>query len=157
MASGYRYQLVHIKHSDCGGVSDGEWCFHVYQPEAQDPIDVTARMAGRDMYSIINSKAEGLPCKPPVSCSCDVPKVVKLRPGTYHVGGLYPTGVDKVHVIVPSVFSPTKWVRRRLTGLEMCKLWDIPEEVIVELGSKDMAAICEERELLTLKVAHCLL
>jgi hypothetical protein len=45
--------------------------------------------------------------------------------------------------VVPSVFSPTGWVRRKLTGKEMCRVNDVPDKVYETLGPREVAAICE--------------
>jgi len=39
------------------------------------------------------------------------------------------------------VFSVTKWVRRDLSGAEMCLLRDVSEEIQGALKSKDIAAL----------------
>ncbi len=62
----YSYQSVKVKHSECGGVTDGTWVFHVYRrDEGRDPAG-PCKTAGRDMLSIIDSKRGGTSCPPPL-------------------------------------------------------------------------------------------
>jgi len=58
----YSYQSVKVKHSECGGVTDGTWVFHVYRRDkGRDPAG-PCKTAGRDMLSIIDSKRGGTSC-----------------------------------------------------------------------------------------------
>jgi len=57
-----------------------------------------------------------------------------------------------VRFVVPCVLSPTGWVRRKLTGTEMCHVLDIPVEVTNSLTLSEVIAVCKE-PVLHLKIA----
>jgi hypothetical protein len=44
-------------------------------------------------------------------------------------------------------------VRRKLTGVEMCKVRDISEEIASKMSSGDIVAVCQDNEILPMKVA----
>jgi hypothetical protein len=146
------YQYFPISHADCGGVTDGVWDVHVYLPTGAERLGQMLKQAGRDLCSVVNSKLGGVPCQPPGKITSLRPGVTRVRPGTYHVNGLYPLNETVCRLVVPSVFSPTDWVRRKLSGEEMCAVLDIPEEFSSRLNSKEIAKVCRNK-VFPLKVA----
>jgi len=154
---GYSYQCVKLRHSDCGGVTDSVWTFYVYRRGQPRDSNMPPKSAGRDMLSIVNSRKEGTPCPPPRDVKAKHPEVIRLRPNTYHSEGLYPVSAGNVQVVAPCVFSPTKWVRRKLSGLEMCRVKDIPDEVTNSLTSKEISVIVKDVAVVPLKVMWSIL
>jgi hypothetical protein len=71
------------------------------------------------------------------------PRVTRIQVATFHVSGLYLMGRKEVRFVVPSVFSPMGWVRRKLTGSEMCQVWDIPQDIAKILNPKEIGMICK--------------
>ncbi len=62
-------------------------------------------VANRDMSCIVNSTVGyGLGCVAPVKLTGINPKVVPIRPRTYHGAGLYPFLDRTAYYVVPSVF-----------------------------------------------------
>lgn len=56
-------------------------------------------------------------------------RVERLSNGCLHPGGLLPwKSALKAKVMAPGIFSPTKWVERRLTAAELLNLWDLPHD-----------------------------
>jgi len=76
-------------------------------------------VAGRDLYSLIDSTVHGYACPAPPTVGQSKPQVIRLQPTMCHAGGLYPMDLKGVRFVVPCVLSPTGWVRRKLTGTEM--------------------------------------
>jgi len=147
------YHFRRLAHANCGGVTDSSWDLHIYLPRGISMGEPIAQRAGRDLCVIVDSKLGGVPCPPPVKLKTAVrPDVISLRPGTYHAGGLYPISKGPCRLIVPSVFSPTGWVRRKLSGKELCAAQDIAEEQFDKLSSKEIAELCQG-EVFPLKVA----
>jgi len=51
-------------------------------------------------------------------------------------GGLYPWEANSLKFVVPNIYSPTKWVRRKLTRPELWRVMDAPDRV-ASLGTSD--------------------
>ncbi len=132
---------------------DGEWQVHLYlRIGAWDLASLTDLPSG-DMLCIVNAKLHGMPCPaPPQISTGSVAKVQEVRPGLYRVDGLCPWGRDRLQVVAPCVFSVTKWVRRHLSGTELCLVKDVSEELQAGLVSKDIASLCKDQGLLPLKI-----
>jgi hypothetical protein len=62
-----------------------------------------------------------------------------------------------VQVAAPCMFSVTNWVRRHLSGTEMCLVRDVSVEIQEALKSKNIAALCKDKNLVPLKVCTWLL
>ncbi len=107
----------------------------------------------RDLSGILNIKAHGIPCRPPAVKVLNPGKAVSLSQGLYHGGGLYPIKIKELRVVTPCVFSPTGWVKRKVTGRELCLIKDIPEDIVDSLPATKIAAICQDTSVLPLKVA----
>ena len=152
---GWRMTNLLIRHADCGGVTDGAWQFFIYQSSASDsslPLLTRASAAQRDLNSILDTMLSGTPClAPPPIASHVTPKVVLIRPNTYHSTGLLPWNARSSFVITRSVFSPTQWVRRKLNSSEVFKLLDFPEDFSGELSSAQRATIAQDTKQLPLK------
>jgi len=121
----HTYQQLTMEHSECGGVTDGKWNVHVYRHKSTKELVPGGRLGGRDIYSIVDSTVHGYACPAPQKVITTEIGVAQLQPSTYHAAGLYPLKKPAVRFVVPSVFSPTGWVRQKLTGPEMCQVWDI--------------------------------
>jgi hypothetical protein len=143
----FAYSKVEIKHSLCGGLSDACKSIHIYYQRDRVCNWQVAPVAGRELNSAIDVKVGGLPCPAPQRPVWKQPEVMRLRPNTYSVGGLYPTDQISPRFVVPCVFSKTGWVRRRLTDEEMVQVLDIPKHVINILSSGEVTALCRERIL----------
>ncbi len=91
-------------------MTDGSWEVHVYLPREAKSWGQLNRQAGRDMSGVVDSKLGGVPCQPPGTVRSCKPAVALVRPGTFHVGGLYPLGEERGRFVVPCIFSPTGWV-----------------------------------------------
>ena len=55
-------------------------------------------------------------------------------------------------VTCPSVFSPTKWVRRRLTSRELLNVLDVPDSIITLLPERIQSRLVQDMTIMTLKV-----
>jgi hypothetical protein len=151
------YQFFRLSHSDCGGVTDSKWGIHVYLPKGARLWEPFERRSGRDLCSVVDTKLGGVPCPSPGKPgNTQVPKVIQIRPRTYHVGGLYPVGEVGGRFVAPSILSPTGWVRRKLSGRETCLVKDVAEEYVDKLNSKEVSEICKGR-VFPLRVALAVL
>jgi hypothetical protein len=94
-----------------GGCTDGLWTAYYYSRD-QICLDVSVGSSSfRDLTSALNPKSNGVPCPAP-SVSLDSgsrPRVIQLRPNTYHGRGLIPWIARSSFIITPSIYSPTKW------------------------------------------------
>lgn len=143
-AATHNYTFQKVKHSTCGGVTDALWEVHMYNPVGTNWVWDPSPRAGRDLKSVVDSLVTGRDCPAPSKALSMDLEVKMLRPSVFHVGGLFPSGVAKPKFVVPSIFSPTGWVRRKLTGKEMCLVNDIPNNVYNRLSAKEVAQICEK-------------
>jgi hypothetical protein len=140
--SGHSYHFFTLMHASCGGVTDGDWSVHVYKPIGVKELHPFQTVGGRDLHSVVDATISGYPCPPPRHVDPKVPRVIQLQPTTYHVSGLFPLGKVNVRFVVPSIFSSTGWVRRKLTGAEMCKVWDLPDDVTGGLNAREVNLLC---------------
>jgi hypothetical protein len=147
-----------ISHTQCGGASDGEWVFFVYSKGTQ-VLFPSVPTSYRDMSSILDTRTAGSPCPSPhIATSLEnIPRVVQLRPNTYHGGGLMPWCARSCFVIAPCVFPPTGWVRRRCTQQELLLIFDIPGASKVSLSAESIKSLLSNTSILLLKVITALL
>lgn len=126
------YRRVKFKHSDLGGLTEQEIsCFvcATQQPEQWDPPDPGFALRSA-VYSVASDTVElGKPCAPPQRRLLDHPRVLHLGGTVYHGGGLLPKN-ESARFILPSVYSPTRWVRRELTSHEKLMAYDVPHRII---------------------------
>jgi hypothetical protein len=153
----WKYQRLLISHPECGGITTGSWNLYVYFMLHNEPLMPPSAVAGRDLSSIINTKVEGMPCPAPIALPHLVREVIEVRPKTYHGGGLLPWGCFDGKIVAPCIFSRTGWVRRKLTGGEVLKALDIPDELEAMLTSLQVKSICSDTTLIPLKVATALI
>jgi hypothetical protein len=62
---GWIFQRINLTHVHCGGATDGLWSFYVYRVKNSTPVPTPAKLPGRDLTCILDSKIQGLPCHPP--------------------------------------------------------------------------------------------
>jgi hypothetical protein len=124
-----------ITHADVGGITDGQWRINFYHPTGAPLIDEYLNFqasVSRDLSCILNTTSHGRPCPNPPKVAYvqqKTPQVHEVRPNTFHPHGLVPWGTRHYWVISPSIYSPTGWVRRRLSVQEQLATLDIPKEV----------------------------
>ncbi len=125
-----------------GGVNDGSWFINLYIPNPLEEIWLI-RQAKRDLGCMLDSTCGSwIPCAPPnKGPSLLAPQVIELHPVTYSYQGLLPWSS---FIFTPSIFTPTKFCRRCLTGTELMHILDIPANVIESLSSKEIKAIIED-------------
>jgi len=150
---------VPVRHSTCGGVTDGSWTLSVYYKASLGPFSLLKNeVSGRNLHSLLDSAAKGRPCPaPPAVLLMSRPVVVRQRCNTYHCEGLLPWGGRKASVTCPSMLSPTKWVRRRLTNRELLQVLDIPESISSILPASALTLLISDTSHLPMKVVLQLL
>jgi hypothetical protein len=153
----WRFQHLALSHADCGGVTTGLWNLFIYSMPNDKLLLSPPVVAGRDLSTILNTKVEGMPCPAPEVLPQLVRKVIEVRPNTYHGGGLLPWGCFQGKVVAPCIFSKSGWVRRKLTGGEVLKALDIPDELETSLTSSQIKTICSDSAMLPLKVTLALI
>jgi hypothetical protein len=107
----WMYYKTQVKHHLCGGVTTGSWIVHVYSYTNQEPFTILEQ-AQRDLSTIVDSMiSKGTPCALPRILNQERElSAVELRPGTFHGRGLIPWNSAEIRIVVPGVFSPTKWI-----------------------------------------------
>mmetsp|Transcript_10111 Transcript_10111/g.14603 ORF Transcript_10111/g.14603 Transcript_10111/m.14603 type:complete len:596 (-) Transcript_10111:44-1831(-) len=146
-----------LDHVSCGGVTDGSWTFYVYSRRNDPPLLDFKRVGARDLSTIFDSKIQGIPCPQPTAIVATHPKVIQIRPHTFHGGGLLPWTGRHDFVVAPCIFSPTHWVRRRIHGQEMLKILDVPDSICEVLTSSQIALLCQDLHMVPTKVLCALL
>jgi len=124
-------------------VTDSTVQIHVYSASGGDTLWEHESVAGRDLLCLVDPKVSGYACPAPRAAPEGKPQVVRIRPNTFHVGGLYPSGEMAPRFVVPCVFSKTGWVRRQLTVRERCWVYDIGAEMIDSLSEDEMMKACK--------------
>jgi hypothetical protein len=141
---GWHLHKARTTHAAVGGVTDSvDQCFlfsrgsgKVSQSEVSVP-----RALSRDVHSVVSDTVSGPPHAGLEPSRLATPKVLELRPGVYHAGGLLSMDQPKGYFIVRSVFSATKWCRRRLTPSELATAFDVPYEVIQQCSRHELASL----------------
>jgi len=138
-SANWMYYKTQLKHHLSGGVTTGSCIVHVYSFTNQEPFTIL-RQAQRDLSTIVDSMiSKGTPCAPPRILNQEKKlSSVELRPGTFHGRGLIPWNSAEIRIVVPGVFSPTKWIRRTLTDKERLLSWDISHKVLSFLPEKEL-------------------
>ena len=136
-----------LAHNKCGGVSDHEGviklCYHRASASsfniAPDSLDV---LPAASLGSILKhtENGEALDTAPRLARLAS-PAVTLVTHKSFHPNGLFPCQVVKPTFLVPSVFVPSRWVKRSLTRRELLAVYDIPASVISVLGPREQAAI----------------
>jgi len=152
LASGWVENTVKLSHAECGGVTTGVWPFFLYRRLSSESFAKPTLVAGRDLSSVLNTKLEGLPCAKPAVTSDLRREAILIRPNTYHGGGLLPWGASRAYVVAPCIFAVNTWVRRRLSGQEMLRSLDVPDQLEAELSSAQVKAVCVDPTLIPMKV-----
>jgi hypothetical protein len=147
-----------IAHLQCGGATTGEWVFYLYS-RGNATLPSSVPTSYRDMSSILGIQTAGSPCpRPHISPEQDIlPRVIQLRPNTYHGGGLMPWYARSCFVICPCVFSPTGWVRRRCTQQESLMIFDVPGASTLPLPTVVLKSLISDTSILPLRVINTLL
>jgi len=99
--------------------------------------------ASRDLSVVIDTMVTGgRPCSAPKDViHTKEPQVIEVRPKTYHCRGLIPWGVKPIWAVVPSVFSPSKWCRQKLTAKEILLSQDISHQVLSSCTDKMLVTL----------------
>jgi hypothetical protein len=108
-----------VAHSRVGGVTNTtDNCYlwtrsHRRNSAAEIPVPTALP---RDVHSVVSDTVCGAVSGKPVASRMHTPQVLETRPGVYHGGGggLLPLDHMNGQFEVRSVFTPTKWCRRRL-------------------------------------------
>ncbi len=150
-------QTISLVHSDLGGTSDGSWVLHVYVKDLGFFAFEPRRVSSQDLSSVLDTLQEGRPCPPPKTLTSQTPAVCQLRPKTFHSSGLIPWSIQNLFVIVPCIFSPTGWVRRRLSHNEWLAIMDIPRDKVASLNGKEINSLLNSNSFFPLKVSTAIL
>jgi hypothetical protein len=129
--TGWQMARARSTHADVGGVTDGvDHCFLWSRGKAREAtLEVTVpRAMPRDVHSVISDVVCGQPWPRPNAVRLDNPRVLEVAPGLYHGGGLLPVDHPGGSFVVRSVFSKSKWCRRRLTKKEVATAFDVPHQ-----------------------------
>jgi hypothetical protein len=146
-----------LTHTECGGVTTGHWKLRFCLINTRSWTHSNRPICTlRYLSSIVHSTvSHGLPCPPP-------PPLTHLhdfliRPNTYHGHGLFPFWIRDAYFVVPSVYTPSKWCRRHLTGEETVLALDISDQHIQSLTSDERKAICNDTSFIPGKVVQSFL
>lgn len=153
-------KTVMVSHRDVGGLLDETVRLKLCSCRKwnwNEPM--LERVLQTSVYQVASDTVElGRPTKAPKERLLTGPaRAVALGRNTFHAGGLYPTMVGKFesepNFVLPSVFSPTRWVRRRLTAVEKWTVKDAP----VRVGECASRAKCDMEHLWRkMKPGRCL-
>lgn len=153
--TGWRLARARATHASVGGVTDGvDHCFlysRGWDRAATLEVSVPRAMP-RDVHSIVSDVVCGQPWPKPGAVRLQTPKVLELAPGLYHGGGLLPVDHPHGSFVVRSVYTKSKWCRRRLTKKEVATAFDVPHEVIEACSTVELAAL---PQLPTRTLEHC--
>ena len=149
------YQLDHSK---VGGVSDEtgtiKLCIHnntVPTFLLEEPLldDYPAS----SLSSVLSHTENGTELAvPPRLPRLPLPVVCQVTHRSFHPNGLFPTNSSQPTFLIPSVFVPSRWVKRTLTLKELLAVKDVPASFIAVLAHREKSAILKH----TLLPVKCL-
>jgi hypothetical protein len=143
---------VTTSHVSSGGVTDGTWTVYIYNNGPSPRKYSLNASAPRDLGGALDTMKEGRPCPAPPDITSTLPQVHQIRPNTYHGHGILPWKARDSFVIAPCIFSPTNWVRRRFSNVEMLKVLDVPDCLSRDLSTSETRAVIDDTSLIPLKV-----
>jgi hypothetical protein len=130
-----------LSHFEMGGVTDGTWIIHIYCSEAIPGLMVP-KQAARDASTVLNAmETGGYPCNAPNLPALDSltqPMVTLVREGVYYGKGLLPWRTQTPKVVTPNVFSPTRWVCRKITTEERLFSRDLTKFMLQNLNQQSL-------------------
>jgi hypothetical protein len=141
-----------ISHCALGGVTDGEWTCYIYSKASSPPRNKIGCCASMDLGGILDTMLDGRPCAVPSVTVIDPPRVVEIRPNMYHGQGILPWSARNAFVIAPCIFSPTNWVKRRISQGEMLRVLDIPAGLERDLSATEVASLIHDTSFIPLKI-----
>ena len=138
-----------VVHNLCGGVSDfsGTVKIAIYQPMTsafglKDNIFSEYPIASLD--SILSHTETGINLlMAPRLPSLTIPKVTATIHDSFHAGGLFPWLERQPSFLIPCVFSPTRWVKRRLSFKERLGVQDIPISIISSMTALEQRKLSQ--------------
>ena len=89
-SNGWKYQQIHLRHSECEGATDGSLAFHVYLLPWFEAGDAPKLIPGRDMVTHLDPKVKGVPCSLTKARKKEQPVASLVGPNLYDNCGLYP-------------------------------------------------------------------
>ena len=129
----------HIPHSHVGGVSDGS--FYIYRFTKQSgalPLSYL-KQPHRDVSSVIcPTTSGGVEAQPSLQSPRKIPTLWRTNCGVLSHFGLFPLQARRQKFLVPSVFSSTKWVHRRLSLAEQLHVFDVPLTLLKTLSASNL-------------------
>jgi hypothetical protein len=141
-----------VSHVNCGGVTDGIWKLFVYHRQESVCLDVQPQVT-RDLSSCLDSLLhKGVPCLMPRNVAPNTLAVHEVRPGLICSDDLFTWKQQTVSVICSNVFSPTKWVKWKLTYFDLAKVLDIPMDIWENLPVNFQHQVSQDLTLLLSKV-----
>jgi hypothetical protein len=148
----WHHTAVNLIHSHAGGVTNGQWIVNIYSRGTAQNFTPQLH-AQRDMSSVIDTMVStGHPCPIPQCMKpSETPKVLEVRPGTYHFQGLLPWDGRQSTIIAPNIFSTTKWCKRRLTGSELLKILDVPDDIANKLKGASIKDLIGDLSFIPMK------
>lgn len=111
-----------------GGVSDSFWKVAIWSRLGLPNDFILSEQPKRVLLLVLKGCAVGNPIQLlGGGVGNKATTAVTVRPNTYAPWGLYPVTTGGMQlVVVPSVFSQTGHVKRRLTVDELGAIWDVP-------------------------------
>jgi len=136
-----------LSHWELGGVTDCTWIRHVYYSHLVLSITVQ-RQAARDASTILNAmESGGYPCKAPQNLSSGLscgPELCILREGVFHGRGLLPWMTQRPRVVTTNVFSPTRWVCRKISLEERLYSHDLTKLMLKYMNQKNLELLATD-------------
>ena len=127
-----------IKHNQCGGVTDGNFWFGV---SANLRLLPGGLYSTRFLVNVISPAAKVQQKDHPPPLSLLTTSKVILIGDTICALGLLPIQHVSADIIVPSVFSKSKWCKRKLTSKEIADIYDQPYSVTEECLMKKIRPV----------------
>jgi hypothetical protein len=83
--------------------------------------------------------------------------LAQIRSNVYSAGGLYPLHSCNPYLVTHCHLSPTGWARHHLTGMKLCQIKGIPENMASQLPSNNVRDVCQDAAMFTAWTGHRLL
>jgi hypothetical protein len=137
---GWQLSKTRVAHAKVGGVTDGTDNCYLWSRGTEELTEIipVPTALPRDVHSVISDTVAGAACAKPSGGRLKNPRVMETRPGLYNGGGLFPLNHMTGQFVVRSVFTSSKWCRRRLKGTEIASAFDIPHQLVIQCSASEL-------------------
>jgi hypothetical protein len=142
----WQTHLVRLRHSNLGGLTllnSVLLCSTGVHRHYHDAA--VADGLASCVYTVASDTLDaGTRARPPLVRRLGEARVARLGANLFHGGKLYPIGEPRPVFLLPSVYQPTGWCKRRLTVEEEWMVYDVPHRITSLLWERAASSVHQD-------------